>query len=458
VKPDAAAILREIARDIPYFAGMAALWGLILAAEIGLLVVASRRARRWSAPGGSAGAPVPDRRLEWLAIAGPLLYCGFVVLSVMTARGRLLRAFVEPDTARRVTIVNDNLGGLLNAPPFGVETACPLVVLAAAAVALNAWARRRARGETATRARFTQAAGAVVVLALVPLGYAVVSYCAALIKTAAGVAGVDPELRALMLTKGMEEARALLDLWTGVATGGLIACAVGIGASWLRAAGAGAGDEDRRARRLAGALLAAALALVAASFPLRAENRRPWPAPSRGAALNVGALETSSLTGPDPMPWAPVLFVEPGRLLVDGSPASPRRVFEMLSILRNNYTLLHPGEDFPGQLGVYCPARVPAASLARALQIAAAAGYERPSLIWTRPGVVDRPSLGAIPRPHVTAAAVALPSEESAGWLDVASAGTCGTLGERVLEWRRKGTYVQLKLPAGTPVEADAAD
>ena len=224
-----------------------------------------------------------------------------------------------------------------------------------------------------------------------------------------------------------------------------------VGGAWLRAgrrgpsAGRPDARQDRSAAKVAATLFGTALVLFAATVPLRAENRLAWPSPSQDAALNVGKLEASALVGPDPVPWAPVLFVEKDGLLVEGSPVSADRAYEVLSILRRNYALLHPGEQFPGLLGVVYQAELPATALEQALALAALAGYVRPSLILARPGVVDRPLLGQIPRPQLSAAAMELPSDGQPGALGVGSTGSCGAFAARVVALRRSGAAVRLE-------------
>jgi len=299
VKPDYVAMLREIARVVPFFEGLVGVWGAALALEIGLLVRVRRQARLHaaSAPGG---------RVEGIAIGAAAFYVGCVVLATIAGRARLVRAFAAPGTAARVEGLSDGLAGLLNALPFGLETAFPIVVLAACTLAVQAWARCRARGEVRPLSRFVGAALAVVGFGLVPLGIGVIGYCALLIKSTAGVAGVDPEMKALMLAKGFEETEPVLARWCAVAACGLVATITGIGIAWLRSAARDAIPRDprasRRARRLGAVGFAGALLLVAASLSYRAERRAPWPEPARAAALNYGAFEASAIDGPDPLP------------------------------------------------------------------------------------------------------------------------------------------------------------
>jgi hypothetical protein len=449
------AALKEATDAIPYFAVIAALWIAILVAEIAFLVVARRRAARWLAsdapPASDSGTLGPG--LDRMVIAGPILFLVVVALSTMTARARLLVALAAPTTEARLAAVSDNLGALMTALSLATLPASPLVLLAALSLAALSWTRSRARGEGSTsEGRFTLAALAVVGVGLVPLGAALLRYTAYMIKIGTGVAGVDPELKALMWRKGMEEAQDLLTPWALASAVGLAVTIAAIAFAWLRAARrhAAAPDpaENRRALRRAAGLFAAAMALLAAALPFRSENVAPWPEASHNALLNVGAFETSPLVGPDPVPWAPVLIVQPGKLLVEGSGRAPG---EILQIVRRNYELLHPGEPFPGEISVSCVVRTPAAELDRALAIAAAAGYVHPSLVFAHPGVVHRPLLGAVPRATFTAAAMTISDREGEGALDVASAGTCGAFAERVVAGRRRGDEVRLKLAAGAP-------
>jgi hypothetical protein len=453
------AALKEATDAIPYFAGIAGLWAAILVAEIAFLVVAWRRAARWSGSGAPPASDTGalDRGLDRLVIAGPILFLVVVVLSTMTARARLLAALAAPTTEARLAAVSANLGGLMSALSLASLPALPLVLLAALSLAALSWTRSRARGDgNASERRFIVAALAVVGVGLVPLGAALLRYTAYMVKIGTGVAGVDPELKALLWRKGMEEARDLLSPWALASAVALTATIAAIAFAWLRVArrrdAAPDPAENRRALRRATGLFAAALALLAGALPFRSENVAPWPEASRNALLNVGAFEPSPLVGPDPVPWAPVMIVQPGELLVDGS---ERSAGETLQILRRNYALLHPSQPFPGEISVSCAAHTPAAELDRALAIAAAAGYVRPSLVLAHPGVVHRPLLGAVPRATFTAAAMTISAREGEGSLDVASAGTCGAFTERVVAARRRGDEVRLKLAAGAPAVLD---
>jgi hypothetical protein len=442
--------LKELIRVFPYFAGSAVVWVVALVGGIRLCVMARRRAAIWSAADPRMPGPVPNRRLEWLAAAGPIAYLATAVIATLVARARLLGVFRGGETAARVTAVSDALGGLLNPLMFAIEASLPLVLLAAYTIALHAWARHTAGGAGPSRRRYLSAALALVVLGLAPLGAGIAGYCAELIKLTAGVTGVDQELKALMLTKGMQETRAHLDKTMVVAVCGLLGVVLSVGGAWLRAEERPDAREDRSAAKLAATLFGTALVLFAATVPLRAENHLAWPPPSQDAALNVGKLEASALVGPDPVPWAPVLFVEKDGLLVEGSPASADRAYEVLSILRGNCALLHPDEQFPGSLGIVCPAELPAIALEQALAVAALAGYLRPSLILARPGVVDRPLLGQLPRPQLSAAAMELPSDGQPGAIGVGSTGSCGAFAARVVALRRAGAAVRLEaFPAG---------
>src|SRR5581483_60305 len=169
-------MFREIACTVPLFWAGAVIWLLVLACEVRLLVVARRRARPWTAADAPAAEVAPGRLVEWLAIAGPVLYMGAAMVSTMVARARVLSAFSVPATPARVTIVSDGLGGLLNAMLLPVQAVLPLALLAAYTVAVHAWARHRGLGLRVSRRRHLLAALAVVSFAVVPLHLALGGY------------------------------------------------------------------------------------------------------------------------------------------------------------------------------------------------------------------------------------------------------------------------------------------
>ena len=458
--PDLLAVLQIIARDVPFFAGFVVVWAGIFVVEIRLALLANRHEKRWTGPaaaspsagarpgaGPGAGGGLP-RGVEWWAAGGLALHLGCVVLSTAIARSRLLRDLSGDDTAARVRLVSQNLSGLLNALPFGVMAALPLVVLAAYTFAVCLWVRGKERGDDPSLPRFLKAGLAVAALCLVPVGVGVVGYSMQLIKIASGVAGVDPELRALMTARGMVEARPQLVTAVCVALCGLLATTGYIAVvCWRKArarASAVSSDADARARRVSGIAATSALALFAVSMTLHLENQAPWPEPSHNLVLDIGAFESSTVSGPDPMPWAPLLFVTAGDVLLEGTQAAGDRATEMLRVLHKNYTLLHPGASFPGQINVYCPAAVPVSRLDAALRVAADAGYTHPLLMWTQPGEIRRPLLGRLSRPNTSAARFELTTRDEGGALHLT--GSCGAFGAELARLRRQGSDVKVLL------------
>src|SRR5262249_8298724 len=111
-----------------------------------------------------------------------------------------------------------------NAKPWGLMMLIPNVVLATIAAALHGAAASKspARPILVTALMF-------VLVGLVPFLYAALMYSGELIKVLAGVAGVDPEMKRMMIIKGIEETRAVLDAGAkGGAIGFAAALAVGI--------------------------------------------------------------------------------------------------------------------------------------------------------------------------------------------------------------------------------------
>jgi hypothetical protein len=469
-KPGLREMFEVVARTVPFFWGLTALAALAIVVDLVLLARALHRV-------GPPGAVEPDasivrapwsRARERLALAGVGAYLLAFTLVLVSSVGRLRSGFTVPTTTARVTALVDVLQGEANALPYGAMLGFVVVGLGAWAHAECWCARRKAAGETASRGSALAATFGVAGLGVLPLLVGIRDYGVSLIKTGAVVSGIDRALALMFLSRGILEAREGLDRWAAFAAGGVVLAILAVGANHLGAREPSDVD-DRRGRRLALAGLGGALALFAASLPLRAENRAPWPAPSPSAVYNVGVFEPSSVAGPDPAPGAPVLSVERDGFLLDGSPRTARSLYETLVVLHNNYDLLHSGDAFPGELAIACPRDVPAAQLARALEVAHAAAYLRPSLVWTAPTPLERPLLGLVPRFGASAAAMALPpprdEDERAGldghaadapkpwgWLDVGKSRTCGAVADAVLAARRKNVFVGVRMrPTGPP-------
>lgn len=333
-----------------------------------------------------------------------------------------------------------------------------MLLVGAAAVAVAVWRRGRDVGGP-TLGRCLRIAALVVGGAILPTGYALAHYTGMLSHTGAGVAGVDREMTITMLVHGIEECHDFLRQAMIVAAALGVLTTIGL-ARALRRSIATPSLLDEAPHWLPPAAVVAALGLVGAGLYLRREATTPWPEPSRAAVFNVGLFDDAAAPGPDEAAFAPVLEVLPHGVAVDGSrlrDGTDRAGLETLVVLRNNYLILHPGETFPGKLGVVCRGDVPARRLDDVLQRVAVLGYVQPSLLLPRSVTIDRPVLGRLVRAKPTAIALHVPQHEGQkGWLPVAPARTCRDFTTRALAARGKSNYLQVALD-WTPEAAEFA-
>jgi hypothetical protein len=382
---------RHIAHVIPLFwilVGAAALIGI---GELVLLVIAVRHR-----PG--------NRPSAWYAIAavvGPVLMAALIAASIHIGHETLLRGIASSKPGENVAIVVAGLEGFMNAQALGPFLLGPVLGLAAIAASLHASAAlgRRPRALAAASVVFVGAG-------MAPLLYGVLSYSTQTIKVLATVAGIDVAMKQLMITKGLEETRALLDRWALVGACGLgVALIVGI----VGAVRDGVRPEGHRVSWWSPAIcLVVAAGLFLAAEPLRAENTTPWP-PSAGAALTNNVVATPDVEGPDQVPPAEVVTIIGDRTLGNGVPRNSVELRDMLVVMRNNYNLLHPDESSDEDLVIVCAPGTRTEHLIEVLQWAKVTEYRRPAFAFGKRTTIERPVMGTLPRWQWTAAKALIP-------------------------------------------------
>ena len=479
------AILAELAQ-VPFVHALLVVAGLALVGELVLLIIAIRRASAVAAARGTAlassdAASLPQLArispvVEVLAAAGPVLVAAIVLASMRASRLKLWQAFVTDDPATKLMLVKRSFD-TLNALMLGMPLLVVVLLLAAAAGSLHASARLRRRGlEEARRLAAFEPAQAAAWLAhpgagtkfsvltalsfaglgLAPFLVGASSYAVSLIKTLAGLSGLDTELKLLFVTRGMEEARQPLDRGAWIGTAGLIATAV-VAAIVMavfgperrrRHMGAPPAPAGRQGIHLATAVFALATVVsFMVAQPIRAENRTAWPGPAMGAELTLNDVPTPAVDGPDQLVLGPIVTVMPETLLLNGMPGDERQVESALQVLNQNYALLNPGQELPGIVLVICAPDTEAALLGPVLSLAERAGYPRPHLIFAKRTTITRPLLGRQQRWSWRAAEFLLGDTDAAlpkRRLALENYATCGELARAVVDARRAYVWPQI--------------
>ncbi len=393
--------LQVVAQATPLFWVVLGLAVAVGIGELALLVIAMRRQ---SAPGEEA----PDERRRRLAgrlavagAAGPVVLAAAVVASIHVGHARLFAGLAADEPRQNVALIVAGLEGFMNAKSWGLMLLIPVVAVATAAAALHAAAATR------TPARPIVVTSLMFVLAgLSPFLIGAFAYSAKLIKVLASVGGVDPALKRIMILKGVEETRAVLDL--GATIG-----AIGFGAALVVGIAFSVGLRKRGGQHGGGwwtpaLCLLAASALWGAARPLSADNAMPWPT-SPSAALTINRVTTPAVDGPDAIPPAEVVTVGNDLLLVDGSPRATPQVHDTLIVMRNNYLLLHPADLPDESLVIVCAPDTKPEALIEVLRLAKATGYRRPAFAFGKEDAIERPTMGKLRRWRWTAAKALIP-------------------------------------------------
>jgi hypothetical protein len=393
---------RHIAYVIPLFWIILAAAAVIGIGELALIAIAVRRRPHDAGDPAAASEKPPTAWFAIAAVAGPLLLAALIAASIHIGHETLLRGMAATDPAKNVMVVVAGLEAFANAQSFGPPLLGPVVGLAVIAASLNAAATLRVQPRPLVTTALVFAGAGVA-----PFLWGVLDYSTQNIKVLANVAGVDVDMKHLMITKGLEETREILDRWTMIgAVGLLIALVVAI----VIVVRAGERPNGHRVGWWAPALCAiVAAGLFVAAQPLRAEIAMPWP-PSAGAALTNNVVATPAVDGPDEIPRAEVVTILDNDLtLGDGTPRSTGELRDMLVIMRNNYRLLHPSDEVDESLVIVCPPEMRAERLIEILQWAKLAQYRRPAFAFGKRTTIQRPVMGTVPRWQWTAAKAVIP-------------------------------------------------
>src|SRR5204863_6072607 len=143
-----------------------------------------------------------------------------------------------------------------------------------------------------------------------------------------------------IFSEGLDRASGLIDQGFLVArVGVVIAAVIAVYLAWrfsparARAGVAGAAQpvhgEGLFGLVVAFGIIAAATVGFRAARPMRAENQLPWPAYAGGERL-MWAAGTPDVEGPDDLQRAPVIFMAPNALGLDGREANPTAIAEQL--------------------------------------------------------------------------------------------------------------------------------
>lgn len=483
--------MRELLHETPFGYAILGVAALGVLAALAVLVLGVRRGRRLrplraAVLRGEASAPQRFSRLpEWIAACAPVVVLAMIVASISSGRSRLLSG-ARAEDAKAAWRAFAGLGEQLSAVMLGGPLLAALLPLAAAALAVclghRAAARSVGRAVGAQEAFGPQAPEVrawiehplpdprllryVVVGAGLALGagaFMLSLWASQLLRAFAGVAGVDPAVKAHLLELGIAEARPTLD--------GLLLPGVVAALALAAAAFAPVLLPARRRRALAPSLAAipllswravrstvlvcAAISVAAVTLGLRyrAENVHPVPAAVRGTTRWLGGVQTPALFGPDSVPWAPVLAIERDRLRLEDAAIPAERLAEELAIHHNNYRITHPNAAGSAELVVQADRRLLGSALRAPLQLALREGYARIVLALADETVVlERPLLGRFTRRRTTGARVSLawsgadPGRRP-GAIPLAAALPLAALAERAVSARRAGRTPVLELP-----------
>jgi hypothetical protein len=419
--------------EIPHGAVLGVVTLGVLLVQVGVLAMASKR-KLGLRPHVLAGATI---------LAIPIV-AGFVVHE---SRAMLLHGLTAAgDPSDKATEISRGVTGQMNAIPFA---------LSSLGLAGAVWFVGLLQALSGQRG---PARHGLVFLAFLAVGIGVVGvgglrWSVALIKTFAGLAGVEPSLKPMLIEKALSETRAELELFARAARWLLVAVTIGcaIAAALLRVAP----DERPRQRRqtlLALAALALAGALFLAARPMRAENALAWPPSAGGDYLPLLEPKTPDLDAPDEIQRAPVIQVFDDKLALDGAVTDAESLLDKLSTLRVNYQLLNPGSRFEGRAVLVVGRTAPMARVRVVLHDLREEDYAAPLFAFMKEEITVRPTFGPLRRVHGSGAKVALikKKDEILGWED-RPAGTVvrladfkeyGALAERLVALRRAGEAV----------------
>ena len=351
-----------------------------------------------------------SHRSVWtlVALGALVLTIALLVAGVMAGRSEMLATTAQRDPALQATRLAEGVTLQMNLPAL-IGFCAPLYVLIALGFVLPIVARRD-RSQGAAASLLAVAIGAPLgVAALGTLGYVL-----EVIHSLAAIAGIDPAQKSTLLETSLRAAlehitRAHVELIAVTA----IAIAGAVGAAVLATR---SGHRASRAHLVtAGALLLSGLAAVGATRG-HAADRLPLPALGDTLVPSTAERPPGFTRCRGTSSAGPVLTLDGDRATLNGEPIALRDTHDVLLTLRNNFRLLHPTEDFPGQLLVLAGATTPMARLAPYLLTAEIAGYPHQRLIAIEPRPYHSRTLGVIDRVEQCALDFEVVESEGTPW------------------------------------------
>jgi hypothetical protein len=222
--------------------------------------------------------------------------------------------------------------------------------------------------------------------------------------------------------------------------------------------------SPRVALLASGIALALAGVLFLAAWPMRAENRLPWP-PAQRDDYRWFDTTTPALVGPDAITGGPLVHLWPiagdpaGAVIeLDNREVAADSLVDRLWQMRQEFAQRHPGEEFDGVVVAVVNRAAPYRAVVSMLRAAHDAGYAHPLFAFTRYESADRPLFGPLRRPRASAARATLIDAADVMFADGPLGGETGTLvrladfasydalAGRLIELRRVGEPVVLDL------------
>jgi hypothetical protein len=447
-----ASLLRSF-EDMVYGWIVAGLGFIVLVVQLVVLVIASRRARRADA------APLP---LKVHGVAGATIAAFLIAVgvSVHAARALMFQVFFGnlTDPSEKAVLLSRGMSGQMNAIPFAVS-----VTLAAALMWLVGMVQTLRASKSDRGARGLPPV-VLVSFGLLPVAVGALRWCTGMITSFAGMAGLPPEMKEVIIDRALEAARVELARFATISMVAIPFLAVAA-VVLIVVRGHSAGDAPRaapaRSARPPLVISAAALALAAALFlgvrSTVAENELPWP-PTTGSQLAFpGGPTTPDLIGPDAPERAPVVALFGDRLMLDAF-ATPdfEDLEDKLRTLRNNFKLLNPGGDFNEMALLQVDAAAPIPRVKSMLRAVRGAWYYRPLFAFTKTETHVRPVFGKLERDVVTGARIKLAfvdddDAEDGEWKNAAPLrledfADYGAFARRLVELRRAGKPVLVRV------------
>ncbi len=433
----------------------------------------------------SGAAEVTEKPLSpWLELAGAgfaLVIPALMVLVISVSRNMILGAGEESGPSLKATALAMGIYGQLNGVALGSTLLLVQLPLAAAglglaasyrlilgglgqAAALRREAHKRGEADPPAVAAWLNHPGPspyiipsltlmLVLLGAAPLLAGAHAWVTQMIMSFAGVAGAAPDQKGALILLSMEEARPALLGAARLAAGGLVlalvlaAAAVLWGSPASKRRALGLAPEAHRSGKLywsgVAACLIGAVLLTVLALPYQRENNDPLPTSSAQGRVMMDCLGVTApkLQGPDPLKRAPQLTLSATSMGLDTVEIlTTQQLSEQLEIMKHNFSLVAPDQEFPGLLVLHVAEETNAQRLQAPLKAAMAAGYQRVQFGFQQEELLNRPVLGKVRRFVESAALVRLVHGEPTDH------GTYGDLARTAVSARKTGKPVILTI------------